>query len=1045
MSQYCVAVSLLAGCERTGLLNPGALIGALIPYSNGWRTATIHSVRIFGHVLAALAAAGAGIAQGQPPCAAVAVQRAYSASLKPTASTHLTLVRQADGSYTAIESADASPYGVVATTPNYQKQFAGCPSGPLNSRGKQAVARLANGGFLFAWLGDPYGPDTYTLTAAVFDAGMNLVSQSQYDGPPSGSTLLLADLNTDGLLDIITVQGVESGGRHGLVHVLLGAGGSTFQGPAVYGIAQSETPYQAVVSDLNGDGKPDLIVVGSFGSPQAEISVFYGNGDGTLQPERILASGSNYMDLAVADLNDDGKQDLVFTARKSLSGSANAGPVVAVELGNGDGTFGVPTEYLVANGDSVAIGDMDGDGNLDIVVSGLTVLFGDGKGSFPRRSDYWQDGSGSIMLTDLDGDGKPDIVVGDGIPSALTGYGFSAMFNRGGGKFSGAPVTSIPGWYGGDFQTHSIAAVDFNGDGVPDVAVQDGSSLAVLTGDGKGGFTTSAPDLLGDGVEVYAITAADFNGDGRPDLAAAVCASAGCQLAVFLGQGDGSFKTATSTASLPASPLGQMAMAAADFNGDGNQDLAVLTNRVVATGEDAVLVFLGDGHGGFSAPISTTVGPQPVSLGVGDFNGDGVPDLVVVDSGVAEGQPSNVRFLFGKGDGTFSTSGPMPNGGSMYIGDQAVVVADLNHDGKLDVAFPTTGGTLMVMLGHGDGTFDQVPGPALPSVEQLSAVDLNGDGILDLVTHGNSPGGSSGAAYLLGNGDGTFEPAVSLAMGNSRGSAIGDFNGDGKPDIVGMANPFGVASFLNVSPVASPLATVSAASYAFSPLAAESLVSAFGASLAGADAPASAVPLSTSLGGTTVSVRDSAGIARVAPLLYVSPGQVNFELPAGMAAGAATVNIFSLISGSMMASSGNVSIAQVAPSLFTANESGTGVAAAEVTLSSGSAQTTSLVFGCSYPPWSCSPVPIDVGGPSDQAVLELYGTGIRGRSSLANVVCEIGSVFAQVLYAGAEKSQFPGLDEVDVALPKSLAGAGIQNVVVTVDGHGSNPVRISFR
>src|ERR1051326_2292533 len=130
--------------------------------------------------------------------------------------------------------------------------------------------------------------------------------------------------------------------------------------------------------------------------------MFNGNGDGTFQPEHLLFNGVTAV--AVGDFNRDGRPDVAYAS----------GTTAAVTLGAGNGSFGTPVTFTVAWGDAIAIGDVDGDGNLDVVTSGYTILCGAGPGHFPRRGDYWQQATGGIVLADVDGDGKLDIVNGMG-------------------------------------------------------------------------------------------------------------------------------------------------------------------------------------------------------------------------------------------------------------------------------------------------------------------------------------------------------------------------------------------------------------------------------------------------------------------------------------------------------------------------------------------------------------------------------------------------------------------------------------------------------
>jgi uncharacterized protein (TIGR03437 family) len=223
------------------------------------------------------------------------------------------------------------------------------------------------------------------------------------------------------------------------------------------------------------------------------------------------------------------------------------------------------------------------------------------------------------------------------------------------------------------------------------------------------------------------------------------------------------------------------------------------------------------------------------------------------------------------------------------------------------------------------------------------------------------------------------------------------------------------------------LAVVSAASFAEGTLAPEQIVTAGGWNL-------------TSPAGTRVMVTDSSGVSRLAPLVYASPTQVNLEVPAGTASGLASISV---ISGDQV-SSGSFRIAATSPGLFTANQTGNGVAAAVGVLVSGGNQVSAPAFNCGTAPGSCIPVPLNLGEPADQMVLELFGTGIRGRSSVAKVTCTVGGVPATVLYAGAQ-GQFQGLDQVNIAVPRSLSGAGQVSVNLIVDGQPANAVLIAIQ
>ncbi len=238
-------------------------------------------------------------------------------------------------------------------------------------------------------------------------------------------------------------------------------------------------------------------------------------------------------------------------------------------------------------------------------------------------------------------------------------------------------------------------------------------------------------------------------------------------------------------------------------------------------------------------------------------------------------------------------------------------------------------------------------------------------------------------------------------------------------------------------------ATVSAAGFR-APVAAEAIVSAFGAFLATGTAVASTTPLPTSLAGTAVNIKDAAGTERAAPLFFVSPGQVNFQVPPGTTNGAATVTI---TSGDGSVSTGTVTIAAVAPGLFAANADGQGVAAAvalRVRVDGSSLYEPIARYDATLNPPRFVSVPLDLGPSADTVFLILYGTGIRSRSSLAAVTAGIGGTTAQVDYAGPAPD-FVGLDQLNVRLPRSLIGRGEIDIALTVDGVTANAVRVNIK
>jgi uncharacterized protein (TIGR03437 family) len=252
-----------------------------------------------------------------------------------------------------------------------------------------------------------------------------------------------------------------------------------------------------------------------------------------------------------------------------------------------------------------------------------------------------------------------------------------------------------------------------------------------------------------------------------------------------------------------------------------------------------------------------------------------------------------------------------------------------------------------------------------------------------------------------------------------------------------------VVQLFTVSPGVLAIESVlNAGSYAAAPLAADEYVVAFGANFSTSTAQTKSATLPATLAGATVTVTDSAGATRAAPLFYVSPTQIDFVVPEGLASGSATVTANNS-AGSHVSLTTNV--AKVSPSLFTADASGTGVPAAlSLSYTSGASPQILPVFSCSGSPAVCTAAPIDLGSASTNVYLALFGTGIRGRSSLSGVSVTLGGVGLQVTYAGAQGTD-AGLDQVNALLDRSLIGMGALTLQLVVDGVAANPVTVDIK
>jgi hypothetical protein len=623
----------------------------------------------------------------------------------------------------------------------------------------------------------------------------------------------VADVNGDGKPDFITANRYSSS-----VSVLLGNGNGTFQSPVNYAITNA--PEGLAVGDFNGDGKADLAVATNYS--KNTVSILLGNGNGTFGAATSINAGIIPNSVAVGDFNGDGKLDLVV-------GNSTSN-YVSLLLGNGNSTFRSAVNYSAGNAPgAVTVADFNGDHKLDVVVlneadSTVSLILGNGNGTFKAAKTYTCASSpanfGGLVVADVNGDGRSDVITANG---QLADNTIGVLLNTGKG------VLAAPLLYTADLNPVAVAAGDFNGDGKADLVVANLSSsdLSVLFGRGNGTFVATrsyivgaggavtrvaAGDFNGDGLsdlavadelfgkvsiflnngdgtfaqatmlnpglaQIYDVVAGDFNGDGKLDLAVSSTALGGGKVAVFLGNGNGTFKKAIiSDAGAASGGIGITGLAVGDFNGDGKEDI------VGANGtSDAIEVLLGNGNGSFGAPNTISFGAGPDAVAVADFNGDGKVDLAVLDHTLQSDGNELVGILLGNGNGTFGTATEYEVGNA----PTDVAAADLSNDGHPDLVVTNTGslaGNVDVLLGNGDGTFAKAKA-YVPSCDAVSVAigDVTGDGIPDLVAVDNS---GDLVNVLVGNGNGTFHAAANYAVADGpSAAAIGNFNGDTSLDV----------------------------------------------------------------------------------------------------------------------------------------------------------------------------------------------------------------------------------------------------------------------
>jgi subtilisin family serine protease len=653
--------------------------------------------------------------------------------------------------------------------------------------------------------------------------------------PLSGQTpvqVIAVDLRKIGILDLVVAEADT-----GTVGVLLGNGNGTFQPEMTFYAPAAVISIAA--GDFDGDGKID-IVAGLVGNEvTGPLAFFKGDGTGhfgapiTRPSENIVGSYATSTIQAV-DVNKDGLPDLVVTDEGGVVPGAH------VYVAEGDGTF-KESQYVLEDEAgvldvlNVAAGDMDGDGCPDVVAStdaGIVFIFkGNCDGTFSGFPNVVEVGAGDtgagLALVDVNGDGHLDVIT-SGITLDVgpfgpdTGDSVAVLLGDGkGGLSPGRIFRGEPGMF-------NLAVGDVNGDGKPDVLTsnQDNDTMSVYLNDGKGGFGDPTGNYIGfisNGVTTGAINAAydsplvqDVNGDGKPDIVFLEYPTAdpvfSWKLTVLLNDGTGHFSSPIRSDAMEGT-LAIQDLQLVDVRGTGKPDLLVLGG----TGDVGLGTILGfspnHGDGTFGPLKLIPLSGTPWIFATGDFDGDGKVDLVIAgQTGQSSGLIDRLTFMKGNGDGTFTPGASIDFGPSATTGGfpRLTFVGDFNNDHKLDLIVSVNdqiigAGSLphpvFEFFGNGDGTFQQ-PVPIFPDAAYLSMADLNHDGQPDLVelVQPVTISGFNTPTYKvhIGQPDGSFKDGQTYApfaglinaiqlTGPSPlrfpGPILGDFNGDGNVDI----------------------------------------------------------------------------------------------------------------------------------------------------------------------------------------------------------------------------------------------------------------------
>lgn len=675
---------------------------------------------------------------------------------------------------------------------SYKAEFAGTPTSAASS---STVAQLQVIAPTTTAIGATGTPDGYTLTATVSESGSDLTS-------PTGSVSFEDGTNGNAVVGTASLAGQTFS--------------QAFTKSTTLPLTQigQYTPQMLATGDFNGDGKADLVVQSE---DNLSIYIELGNGDGTFTsaPGSPIVLPCGYAGaIAVADFNNDGKQDLAI---QTACG-------VMVLLGNGDGTFTLtqqsPIPLNTANG--IAVGDFNHDGNQDIAViqylessNVVTVLLGNGDGTFTQAGgaamtvgeepDY-------IVAGDFTGDGTLDLAVGDAWQSTLTVY-----LGNGDGTFaeaSGSPI-SLPE------DVTALAVGDFNGDGKTDIALSLYDEAEILLSNGDGTFTqpSGSPYSL-DGSGAGGITVGDFNADGIPDIAVgAEIDTDNNEVVVLTGNGNGTFARSYFWSG-PAESL-----AAADFNGDGTSDLAVaefypivnapsdvatylnmLTTAATASASGVAVVGAGThnvlasygGDGNYSASTSSTTpltGVVDIVSGISPASGSAGTSVAISGAGFGSAQEGSTVTVGGVAAVATSWSDTtieamIPNGPGP--GPQSVLVIVGGQSGP-GAAFTVTPSVATITPSSGvSGGFVQIAGTNFGSQTSASSVTFNG--VQGQIYHWTP----SGIVITIPSGVSTG-PLVVTAC-NPGGTWCGSSNGVTFTAITGP-------TITGLSPVAAPVGT----------------------------------------------------------------------------------------------------------------------------------------------------------------------------------------------------------------------------------------------
>ena len=687
----------------------------------------------------------------------------------------------------------------------------------------------------------------------------------------------VADLNGDGKLDVVAFENNVSGQFRSGISTFFGDGAGHFGSEQFYPAAD-DNGGQGYAVDVDGKDGPDLVRL-NYNDRRIEVQLNDGTGHfGAVQYSSVYVLFNNGLDPMAHET--DGPISAYFgdfdrDGKIAIEVSTSADGIFFLR-GTGDGNFGdgtfsgnranipiyTPNGFenapIAANGDGVPH-DLNGDGIPDLVFgntsdSQLFIGLGRGDGTFEQHfynASYSPDlGTGivgqlqptpQVNVADYNGDGVMDVLVGSQIRNDRIGGAAVILGDRPGTLRAPGQVPFEVSPFSSGGTSPSVTA-DFNGDGIHDLATLTFAGVSVALGNGDGTFQPFNPAISvgGSGFLANSLLAADFNGDGRMDIAwldrGGYQGSAGTRYIQALGLGDGTFQLMSIVpipGGLTVGAETQMGGVVGDFNGDGHPDLAYrVSDGVSITGINVLLYdpvakgfrLLPDPDG-LLGPIPRRPGYyQDEAIGYADLKGDGKMEIFVHSERIpSDGANPEVPERFT----VFTPSGAPAATAAQLFARTVIVrpglspdnpirgydVADFNRDGKPDLAAQTDYGATLVAFGNGDFTFHAPTSYLTNSNSLVMAVDVNGDGVLDLVSNWGQAFGNGSTrsllSVLIGRPDGTFGLSEQLAtIGvDPLTLSTADFNLDGKADLSTSNSQFDYQAFLATPPGLAAVAT----------------------------------------------------------------------------------------------------------------------------------------------------------------------------------------------------------------------------------------------